>query len=217
MKNVTLKKLCIAAAFLAAFALWTGATCLIDVQEIGPHGTSVGFATVNGCFHKLTGVHMALYTLTDWLSLVPIALVLCFALLGAAQWVWRKRFFAVDYSILVLGGFYLVVAAAYVLFEICAINYRPVLIEGALEASYPSSTTVLVMCVMPTAMLQLRTRIAKRTPRRLVNGLLGLFTVFMVFARVLSGVHWLSDIIGGALLSAGLVMMYDFISSLKHK
>jgi undecaprenyl-diphosphatase len=33
----------------------------------------------------------------------------------------------------------------------------------------------------------------------------------MVAARLASGVHWLTDIIGGILLSAGLVMIYDFL------
>ena len=34
------------------------------------------------------------------------------------------------------------------------------------------------------------------------------FTAFMVIGRIISGVHWITDIIGGALFSAGLVMMF---------
>ena len=193
---------------LGAFLLWTGAVCVVDVQAIGPLGTAVGLAAVNGFFHRLTGVHMALYTVTDWLGLVPLAVVMGFGCLGLVQWVKGKRLRKVDRSILVLGGFYLAVLAAYGIFETVVINYRPVLINGNLESSYPSSTTMLAMCVMPTAMMQLQGRIQNRTLRRWILLLMGAFTAFMVIGRLLSGVHWLTDVIGGALLSAGLVMLY---------
>ena len=203
------KKLIVAAALLAGFILWTAALCFVDVQTIGPDGSSVGFATMNRFIHELTGVHMSLYILTDWLGLVPVAVGLGFAVLGLVQWIGRKWLRKVDASLLVLGGFYIVVLAGYLFFESHVINYRPVLIEGFLEASYPSSTTLLVMCVMPTAMLQLRSRIQSRMMRNCVLCTIAVFTAFMVIGRFVSGVHWASDIIGGALLSAGLVMLYD--------
>ncbi|MBR5230788.1 MAG: phosphatase PAP2 family protein [Clostridia bacterium] len=203
------KKFCTALGFLAVFVIWTAALRLIDVQAIGPQGSAVGFATLNGMVHRLTGVHMQLYIMTDWLSLVPVAFGLGFAWLGLTQWIKRKSIRKVDRSILILGAFYLVTLAAYVFFERYAVNYRPVLIEGYLEASYPSSTTLLVLCVMPTAMMQLRGRIKNRALRQAVTGAIISFTVFMVAGRLVSGVHWLTDIIGGILLGTGLVMTYD--------
>ena len=203
------KKVLIALGFLVLFALWTAAISLIDVQPIGPGGSTVGFATLNGFVHNITGEHMWLYTVTDWLGLVPVGFVLGFAALGLVQWIKRKNILKVDYSILVLGGFYVVVMAAYLFFEYVVVNYRPVLIEGVLETSYPSSTTMLVMCVMPTAILQLNTRIKNPVFRRCVAVSIVAFVAFMVVGRLVSGVHWLTDIIGGALFSAGLVMMYD--------
>ena len=149
----------IAFCLLAAFVLWTVAVCQVDVQEVGPQGSAVGFASLNLTVHRLTGVHRPLYNITDWLGLVPILFVLGFALLGLVQWIQRKDIRKVDRSLLVLGGFYLAVAAVYVFFEIVIVNYRPVWIEGFPEASYPSSTTVLVLCVMPTAWMQLHRRI----------------------------------------------------------
>ena len=215
MKKSNQKSFHIAAALLAAFAVWTAAVCLVDVQPIGPQGSSVGFASVNRFFHSLTGVHMSLYTVTDWLSLIPLGFVMGFAMLGLAQWIKRKSLLKVDRSILFLGGFYLVVMAAFAFFEIFAVNYRPVLIGGMLEASYPSSTILLVLCVMPTAALQLNVRIKNRVLRRgLAWGIAG-FTAFMGIARLLSGVHWFTDIIGGALLSAGLVVLYHAVIRLK--
>ena len=90
------------------------------------------------------------------------------------------------------------------------------LINGYLEASYPSSTTMLVLCVMPTAMMQLRTRIKHRALRRGIAVVITAFMVFMVGGRLVSGMHWLTDIVGGALLSAGLVMLYRWVSCLKE-
>lgn len=201
------RKIYTALGFLAAFLLWTVAVSRIDVQPIGPQGSVVGFATLNGLVHSFTGVHMLLYTITDWLSLVPVAFGLGFALTGLWQWIKRKSILKVDCSILLLGVFYAVVLAVYLLFEKMVINYRPVLIEGVLEASYPSSTTVLVLCIMPTAVMQLRSHVQKKGIIMAITA----FTVFMVIGRLLSGVHWVTDIIGGILLSAGLVLLYGSI------
>ena len=208
MRNQTKKKCAASASFLAAFALWTLAVSRIDVRAIGPEGSSVGFAAVNGAFHRLTGVHMLLYHLTDWLEVVPLGFVLGFALLGLAQLIRRKSLRKVDSGILVLGGYYALVLAVFLLFEVLAVNYRPVLIEGVLEASYPSSTTLLVLSVMPTAIRQLNQRLRRKRQRNLITRVLCAYTVFMVLARLLSGVHWLTDIIGGILLSIGLVLLY---------
>ena len=212
-----MKSLWVGLAFLAAFALWTALVRFIDVQAIGPNGSSVGFAALNKAVHETIGVHWGLYTVTDWLGLIPIVFVLGFAILGLVQFVRRRSLFKVDRSILVLGGFYIVVMAMYLLFEEVVINYRPVLIDSNLEASYPSSTTMLALCVLPTAMMQLKTRIRSDAVRRAILGILAAFTVFMVVGRLISGVHWLTDIIGGVLLSGGLVMLYAFTAKRQGK
>ena len=195
-------------AMLAAFVLWTWAVCVVDVQPIGPLDSSVGFARLNGSVRDLVGVRMGLYDLTDRLSVIPLGLVGCLGLWGLAQWIRRKRLARVDRSLLMLGGFYLAVLACYGLFEMWTINYRPVLIEGLLEGSYPSSTTMLSLCVMPTAWIQLRDRISSPLLRRSLGWLTAGFTAFLVVGRVLSGVHWFSDIVGGMLLSGGLLGIY---------
>ena len=199
-------------SLLFAFGLWTWLLGVVDVRPIGPMGSSVGLSTLNLWFHSLTGANMSLYVITDWLGLVPIAVCLAFAVLGLFQWIRRKSFLIVDKSILVLGAFYVAVMEVYVIFEYAAVNYRPVLIDGYLEASYPSSTTMLVMCVMPTAAIELSSRIKKRVFRGIVVAMIVAFIAFMVIGRLISGVHWLSDIIGGALVSLGLVLLYDFFS-----
>ena len=211
------KKLCIAIALLAAFALWTILVSLVDVRAIGPEGSSVGFAALNRFVHEFTGVNWFLYTVTDWLGLVPIAVALGFAGLGLLQLIKRKSLWKVDHSILALGVFYIVVMAAYIFFEVVVINYRPTLIDGYLEASYPSSTTMLVMCVMPTAAMQLNARIKNTILKRCTIIAIIVFIAFMVIGRLISGVHWITDIIGGTLLSAGLVMTYYSIKNILTK
>ena len=204
----------IGVCLLALFVLWTVLVSVIDVRSVGPLETSVGFATLNEKACALFGVNMTLYTLTDWLGLVPIATVLGFAVLGLKQLIKRKSLFRVDRSLLVLGAFLLTVFAVYILFEYLVINYRPTLINGRLEASYPSSTTMLVMCVMPAAALELNSRIQNKIVKRYVLNAISFFTVFMVIGRLLSGVHWLTDIIGAALVSAGLVITYASVKDI---
>lgn len=207
MKNVK-RNFIIAAGLLAAFVLWTIAVCFVDVQAVGPRSSSVGFATVNSFVHNLTGVNFTLYVITDWLGLVPVAVCLGFAILGLAQWIKRRNITKVDFDILMLGVFYIVVMAVYILFEFVVINRRPTLIDGYLETSYPSSTTMLVLCVMPTALMQFNKRIKNAVFRKAVTITIIAFIVFMVVGRLISGVHWLSDIVGGVLVSSGLVLMY---------
>lgn len=208
MKKQSKRNFILAAVLMGLFVLLTVSLSYVDVRPIGPQGSSVGYAGINGFVHDALGVHMGLYTVTDWLGIVPVAVGLGFAVFGLVQLIKRKHFLGVDASILLLGAFYLVVLAAYIFFEYRVVNRRPVLIDGYLEASYPSSTTMLTVCVMVTAMMQFRRRIERAGFRRAVMILCGLFTAFMVLGRLVSGVHWLTDILGGVLLSASLIHLY---------
>ena len=194
--------------FLTVFLLWTALIRRVDVQAAGPNGTKVGFAGFNLWFHKQTGVHMTLYTITDWLGFVPIAVCLGFGVVGVFQLIRRRSLLRVDPDIILLGLYYILVILAYLVFEMIPINYRPILINGALEASYPSSTTLLVLSVMPTLKLQMD----RRTDHPLVRNVTGIFvagfSAFMVTGRLMAGVHWATDIIGAVFLSAGLFMLY---------
>ena len=196
------------AALILAFIVWTILIQTVDVRPVGVNGTNIGFATVNAWFHRLTGVHMGLYTITDWLGLVPIAVCMGFGVLGLTQWIRRRSIAKVDKDILLLGGYYILVILGYLIFEMIPINYRPILIGGAMEASYPSSTTLLVLSVMPTLLFQVDRRTTDITVRRITAAFVVLFSAFMVIGRLVAGVHWLTDIVGSVLLSAGLYSMY---------
>ena len=195
--------------FQLAFLLWTALIRCVDVQAVGPSGTKVGFAAFNLWFHHLTGVHMTIYTITDWLGLVPIAVCLGFGVVGVFQLIRRRSLLRVDPDIILLGLYYILVILAYLVFEMVPINYRPILIGGALEASYPSSTTLLVLSVMPTLVLQANRRFERKTVKRAVIIFVVLFSAFMVIGRSVSGVHWATDIVGSVLLSFGLFKFYQ--------
>ena len=212
MKEIRRKELLSGIVLLAAFALWTVLIRHIDVQNAGSNGTEIGFATINVWFHRLTGVHMLIYSITDWLGLVPIIICMCFGALGFAQLIKRKSMLTVDLDILLLGAYYVVVILGYLLFEMVPINYRPILIDGNPEASYPSSTTLLVLTVMPTLKYQSDRRIANPLTRKVITLFVIVFAAFMVIGRLISGVHWATDIAGSVLLSSGLFIIYRYMA-----
>ena len=212
MKDVRNKELVSGISLLAAFAVWTILIRFVDVQNVGPAGTAVGFAAFNVWFHRITGVHMVIYTITDWLGLVPIIVCMCFGVPGLVELIKGRSLLKVDHDILLLGVYYVVVILGYLLFETVPINYRPILIDGNLEASYPSSTTLLVLSVMPTLKYQTDRRIANPVTRKAIRVFIFAFSLFMVIGRTISGVHWATDIVGSVFLSTGLYLIYRFIA-----
>ena len=151
---------------------------------------------------------MTLYVVTDWLGLVPVFVCMFFGGVGFIQLVKRRSLLKVDLDIIFLGVYYILVIFGYLIFEMIPINYRPVLIEGFMEASYPSSTTLLVLSVMPTLVFQANKRLKSVMAKRIIVILAILFSVFMVIGRLICGVHWFTDIVGSVILSAGLFCIY---------
>ena len=199
---------------VATFALWTWLIQTIDVQPVGQNGTDIGFAAFNCWFHKLTGVHMMIYIITDWMGLVPVFVCMMFGMVGLVQMVKRRSLFKVDFDIVLLGIYYVIVILCYLIFEMIPINFRPILIGGFMEASYPSSTTLLVLSVMPTLVFQAKRRLGNA---KIVSILTTTFSLCMVIGRLLSGVHWFTDIVGSVLLSTGLFFLYKAVVLLKCK
>ncbi|NCB32849.1 MAG: phosphatase PAP2 family protein [Erysipelotrichia bacterium] len=141
------------------------------------------------------------------LELIPILMSPGFAVLGLIQFIKTKRLFKVDQDILVLGGFYILVFASYILFEVFAVNYRPLLSGGKVETSYPSSTTLLVLCVISAAAMQFNERTQNPHLKSAVKISIAAFSAFMVIGRLASEFHWFTDIIDSVLFSASFVMV----------
>ena len=221
MKENSKKSFFIGTVLIFTFAVWMILIQCVDVQNVGVNSTKIGFASINTWFHKLTGVHLMIYTITDWLGIVPILICMLFGIAGLMQLLKKKRLLLVDVDILILGVYYIVVIIAYLVFDTFPINYRPLLIDGHMEASYPSSTTLLVLCVMPTLKFQTDRRSKNTMLRYCINVFVALFSAFMVIARLIAGVHWFTDIIGAVLFSMGLFMLYrssvDFADQKKYK
>lgn len=209
MMNTNTKRCLLAACvLLLLFAALILIVRTVDVQPIGPQGSKVGLAAVNGWVFRQTGVTMLYYTITDWLGIAAILTAAGFALLGLVQLIRRKSFCKVDRSLYALGGTYLLTIGCYILFELCIVNYRPVLMEGRLEASFPSSHTMIVCVIMATALLEFRGRLQKKAAKIAAESFcVGLMVVTMI-GRLLAGVHWLTDILGGLLLSGALTLLY---------
>ena len=216
MKKNGKKQLITGVSFMLVFVIWTWLIQKVDVLPVGQKGTDVGFAVLNCWFHKLTGVHMGLYTITDWLGLVPVFVCIVFGGIGLWQLIKRKNLFKVDTDLIYLGIYYVIVIFGYLFFEMCPINSRPILIEGILEASYPSSTTLLVLSVMPTLVLQANRRIENKYLKRIICAFTVVFSAFMVIGRLVSGVHWLTDIMGAVFLSTGLFYLYKAAVLIKN-
>lgn len=208
MKGKTKNQFIIGITLSVLFILYTVSLKFVDIKPIGPNGSSVAYAGINNAVHELFGVNMTLYNITDWAGIVTILVAFNFGVLGFIQLIKRKNISKVDSSILVLGAFYIVVFGVYAFFEFNVINRRPVLIEGILESSYPSSTTMLAMCVLPTAVMQYRRLIKDSKIKNAVSVVCGLFTAFMVIGRLICGVHWFTDILGGAIFSVAMILLY---------
>ena len=208
MKVKGKKEFFIGVSCIGIFALWTFLIQTIDVKPKGVNGTEIGFATINTWLHSLTGVNMTLYTITDWAGLVPVFVCIAFGFVGLIQLIKRKSLLSVDFDIIALGIYYVIVIGGYLIFEMIPINYRPILINSFMEASYPSSTTLLLLSVMPTLAFEVEKRIKNTAIKRIITIITVIFTIFMVVGRLISGVHWLTDIIGSIFLSMGLFYIY---------
>ena len=208
MKKQMLLRFLPSAVLFLIFGIYTLVVAIVGVEPIGPQGSAVGLASLNGPFRDLVGVNWDFYEITDLLGLVPLGLLAVFFVQGLVQLIRRRSLLRVDRDLLVLGLYYLLVFLLYAFFEVIEINARPVLIEGVLETSYPSSTTMLAMATLPAVGMHLCQSLAGRTPRIVLMVDCWLLTAIMVILRVLSGVHWLTDILGGAILSLALLTFY---------
>ena len=191
----------------------------VDVQAIGPEGTSIGLAGVNGSIHEAIGMQMIWYRITNYLGILSILIGICFACLGLFQLIRRKSLLKVDREILVLGGLYVILAILYILFEFFVISERPVILPGDehVEASFPSSHTMLAFVILGSAVLMLGKYIHKERLCSILQAVFGVLILVAVFGRLLSGVHWFTDILGGILISAVLLFLFAGVLELVEK
>lgn len=180
----------------------------VDVQAIGPKLSEVGLGTINKSYWDLIGYNDFWYKITKYLGVVPFLIVAFYGLQGLLQVIKRKSILKVDKKILSLGGFYVLVGATYVLFEKLIINYRPMIIDNELEASFPSSHTMLAVCICLSSLLISKFYVKNEKIRKYFDIGTIILMLVLVIGRLLSGVHWFSDILGGVIISIFLVSIY---------
>lgn len=218
MKTKRTKHAILTGLLFSLFLFFTILVTTFDVKPIGPEQSAVGFAAINQFVFHLLGVHLIWYDITDWLGAISILFAFGFAVVGLYQLIQRKSIRKVDRQILVLGGFYLLVIAFYLFFELVIINYRPVILGNRLEASYPSSHTMMVTCIMTAAAMQFRSHFPDKKKLCFRMDFLAFFFISVtVVGRLVSGVHWFTDIAGGLLLSAALISLYSFVIEFINK
>ncbi len=213
MKKETKIALDLAIALICVTVLFITAVCVMDVRPIGPEKTSVGLSHLNEYFFNLTGVNLGWYEITDWLGISAIVVCMIFAITGLVQLIKRKSLFKVDREILSLGVLYIIVICLYIFFETVPVNYRPILVPGctAPEPSFPSSHTMLVCVVMGSALMVFDKYIRNDNLRKTLFVILTAIILVTVVGRLISGVHWLTDIIGGVLISASLLSFFHLV------
>lgn len=188
---------------------------LVDVAPIGAQGTSIGLSHLNQFVFDLFGVNILWYNITDWLGVAAVLTGFVFAVTGLVQLIKRRSLLKVDREILALGGLYIVVIGLYLFFENVIVNYRPIIMPDntSPEASFPSSHTMLVCVIMGSAAMLINRYIRNKPLNRILRALCFVIIGVTVVGRLIAGVHWFTDILGGILISVTLLSLYEEVIS----
>ncbi len=188
---------------------------LVDAAPIGAQGTSIGLSHLNQFVFDLFGVNMLWYNFTDWLGVAAVLTGFVFAVTGLVQLIKRRSLLKVDREILSLGGLYIVVIGLYLFFENVIINYRPIIMPDntSPEASFPSSHTMLVCVIMGSAAMLINRYIRNKPLNRILRAVCYVIIGVTVVGRLIAGVHWFTDILGGILISVTLLSLYEEVIS----
>lgn len=218
MKSRTSKNVLISIISGALFLILIVLLRTVDVAPIGPEDTTIGLSHINRAVHDATGVNMALYSFTNVTGGIILAVVAVFGLTGLVQWIRRKNILKVDRELLILGGLYIIVGILYVFFSKVAVNYRPIIMpgEGVVEASFPSSHTMLSCTVMGSTLMLLDKYVRNPTWCKILKAVCVILLTATVVGRLLSGAHWFTDIIGGMLLSICLLSAFAAVLDSSH-
>ena len=190
------------------FVAFTIIVKTVDVRTAGESGVMVGLATINEkIFYKL-GVSETWHKVTNLLLVMSFALAFCFFMLGVFELIKNRSIKKVNSGILALGCIYVLIVAFYFLFEVVVINNRPILVNGEIAASYPSSHTFIVLTILWTAIVFILDSVKNKWLKTgVICGGVAI-SIFAVIGRLLSGRHWFTDIVGGILLSVFLILVY---------
>ena len=215
MKNKNHDNLINFITFFIAFIVFTIIIKTIDVKSIGPENSEVGLASINEFIHNTFGYNDIFYNVSKYLGYISFLIIGLYGLVGLTELIKKKSIFKVNNKVLLLGAFYVLVLAVYILFEKIVINYRPVLEDGHLAASYPSSHTILSICVCLSSIMVSKSIFKNKDFVKLFNICSFILMGLIVITRLLSGVHWFTDIVGGILISISLIYLFKYFVEYK--
>jgi undecaprenyl-diphosphatase len=195
---------------LAVTIVYSLLATFVDRSAIGPGGTSVGFSTINGAFAGRFGYNPAMDLVSDLMMYLSFIVVMSFAAMGILRLIREKSIPKVGKVLIGLGVLYVLVAVIYVAFGKIPINYRPIIMpdETELETSFPSTHTLVIGTVMGSAMVAWERLLSNVKLVKILKILAIVVMVVGIGARMLAGVHWLSDIAAGILFSLTLIAFY---------
>lgn len=206
-------KLVFAFIFLGLTVALVYAIKNVDVAVIGEAEKEMGLSTLNMQIFEKYQPNNTWYIITEALGLLAIGYAAVFPVIALVQWIKRKSLFKVDKEIIALGFLYVIVLGLYVVFEKVIISYRPVILDETVgpEASFPSSHTMLAIVVFISGAMVLNRMFKDAAARFVITVASIALTAILVVGRLLSGVHWFTDILGGVLISATLLMLYSAV------
>ena len=212
--NDKMKKIYTTSLYGFAFIIFSLLIRVFDVQPAGPQGSKIGLAGLNTAVHQFFGEHIFWYELTQIFGYLALAVAAVFAVTGLVQLIKRHSLVKVDKKLLMLGIVYIVLIALYVLFEKIPFNYRPVILdpEQGLEPSYPSTHTLLILTIFGTAFSLVKDYIKNQKLLVIVKLFCLIIIALTIIGRLVCGVHWFTDIIGGVLLSIFLISLYKTLT-----
>ncbi len=225
---MTKKQIALLAAASLCLLLFLGlilAVLFVDVAPIGPEGSSIGLSTINGAVHDMLVYNETIYKVTEILGYATIAVAFIYTTVQGTRYSTKciqdkkyRRFLRIwdrgEYMKLLV---FVAAGVLYVLFEFVIINYRPIILPGEeLEASFPSSHTLLAVAFIGPAIHDAIVKEKSKTAKWVLAASFAVLMVAVVVGRFISGVHWLTDILGGLLIGSTLVLTYAFFYDLKY-
>ena len=207
------KTLIFSIIFTVLAVVFTIVVKFVNVRPATLENSPVGLASLNEKVRTLfqyneQGINPTWDKITDLALAALFVVAAYFVILGIVQLVRRKSLKKVDRELKLLAGFYVILGAIYLFFEkLLVINYRPVLIDGALEASYPSSHVLFALALAGSAILLTRNYIKPKFAT-IINLAIALLALVVTFGRLLAGVHWFTDVMGSILISAALISLF---------
>jgi undecaprenyl-diphosphatase len=195
---------------LISSVVFTIAVAFLDVETNPEGGHNIGLSTINLAFHKSFPYNELLHNISEYAGYIPVLFALFFAVMGAGQALKHKSFKKVDNVLYFMAAYYVLVGFVYLIFEKLCINVRPVMLDGEWEASYPSSHTLFAITLCASTILANDLFFAKAKWRKIMNIAAYILMFAVPVMRLFSGVHWLSDIVGGVIISTALVSFLNY-------